>query len=420
MSSTAESPNAKGSLAMPFKKLRIPNADGLQLGARLDLPSDGKPQAFALFAHCFSCNKNLKSVGHISDALTRGGIAVLRFDFTGLGESEGDFSDTNFSSNVADLVAAANWMEEEFEAPSILIGHSLGGAAVLKAGPQIPSIKAVATIGAPAHPSHVSHLFECSLDEIATNGHAEVKIGGRPFTIRQQFVEDLEETSMDEAIRGLKRALIIFHSPVDSTVGIENAGEIYAKARHPKSFVSLDHADHLLSNEDDAHYVGTVINAWAQKYAELDHPELPNIDDERVVVHTGAVGYKTEVRAGKHGYVADEPIGVGGTNLGASPYDYLMAALGSCTSMTLRMYADRKTWPLQGITVRLKHNKIHAKDCEACETEEGMIDFIEREIDLEGDLTDEQRIRLLEIADKCPVHKTLHGEVNVVTRLSDE
>jgi len=396
---------------VPFKRLKIPNAGGLQLGARLDLPSDGKPQAFALFAHCFSCNKNLKSVGHISDALTRGGIAVLRFDFTGLGESEGDFSDTNFWSNVADLVAAAAWMEEEFEAPSLIIGHSLGGAAVLKAAPQIPSVKAVATIGAPAHPAHVSHLFECSLDEIAANGEAEAKIDGRPFTIKQQFVDDLEETSMDEAIRDLKRALIIFHSPLDNTVGIENAGEIYAKARHPKSFVSLDHTDHLLTDVEDAHYVGTVINAWAQKYAGQEHPELPD---------TGAVGYKTEVRAGKHGYVADEPIGVGGTNLGPSPYDYLMAALGSCTSMTLRMYADRKEWPLTGITVRLKHDKIHAKDCEACETDAGKIAFIEREIELEGDLTDEQEIRLLEIADKCPVHRTLHNEVHVVTRLIDE
>jgi uncharacterized OsmC-like protein/alpha/beta superfamily hydrolase len=404
---------------MPFKRLKIPNADGLMLGARLDLPSDGKPQAFALFAHFFSCNKNLKSVGHISDALTRGGIAVLRFDFTGLGDSEGEFSDTNFSSNVADLVAAADWMEAEFEAPSILIGHSLGGAAVLKAGPLIPSVKAVATIGAPAHPSHVAHLFEFSLDEIAVNGHAEVKIGGRPFIIKQQFIDDLEEASMDEAIRGLKRALIIFHSPVDKTVGIENAGEIYTKARHPKSFVSLDHADHLLTNEDDAHYVGNVINAWAQKYAGLEHPEVHDTTDEGVVVHTGAVGYKTEVRQGKHGYLADEPISVGGTGLGPSPYDYLMAALGSCTSMTLRMYADRKEWPLTGITVRLNHEKIHVKDCESCESESGKIDFIEREIELEGDLTDEQRIRLLEIADRCPVHRTLHGEVNVVTRLTD-
>lgn len=404
---------------MPFKKLKIPNADGLMLGARLDLPSDGKPQAFALFAHCFSCNKNLKSVGHISDALTRGGIAVVRFDFTGLGESEGDFSDTNFSSNVADLVAAAAWMKEEFEAPSILIGHSLGGAAVLKAAPEIDSVKAVATIGAPAHPSHVEHLFECSLEEIEANGQADVQIGGRPFTIKQQFVDDLEETSMDEAIRGLKRALIIFHSPLDNTVGIDNAGEIYAKARHPKSFVSLDNADHLLTNEEDARYVGTVINAWAQKYAGLEHPELPDTDDERVVVHTGAVGYKTEVRAGKHGYVADEPLGVGGTNLGPSPYDYLMAALGSCTSITLRMYADRKKWPLEGITVRLKHEKIHAKDCDACETEKGKIDFIEREIELEGDLDDEQRLRLLEIADRCPVHRTLHNEVHVATRLEN-
>jgi putative redox protein len=404
---------------MSFKRLRIPNADGLLLGARLDFPSDGKPQAFALFAHCFSCSKNLKSVGHISDALTRGGIAVLRFDFTGLGESEGDFSDTNFSSNVADLVTAANWMEQEFVAPSILIGHSLGGAAVLKAAPQIPSIKAVATIGAPSHPSHVSHLFECSLEEIALNGQAEVKIGGRPFTIKQQFVNDLEETSMEEAIRGLKRALIIFHSPVDEIVGIDSASEIYQKARHPKSFVSLDNADHLLTNEEDARYVGTVISAWAQKYAGLEHPDLPDSDDGRVVVHTGAVGYKTEVRAGKHGYVADEPIDVGGTNLGPTPYDYLMTALGSCTSITLRMCADRKKWPLEGITVRLKHDKIHAEDCEACETETGLIDFIEREIELEGDLSDEQRIRLLEIADRCPVHRTLHAEVNVVTRLID-
>ncbi len=403
---------------MSRQRIKIPNADGLDLGARLDLPPDGKATAFALFAHCFTCTKNIKAISHISDALIQVGVAVLRFDFTGLGESEGEFADTNFSSNVADLVAASEWLGEHHEAPAILIGHSLGGTAVLRAAATIPSARAVATIGAPADPAHVSHLIDSSREEIESTGEAVVRLGGRPFRIKKQFLDDLQGQALPDAIADLRRALLIFHSPIDNTVGIDNASAIYAAAKHPKSFVSLDRADHLLSDESDARYVGSVIGAWARKYIDVPVPETP-IDhhEDEVVVHTGPAGYRTDIRAGSHGLVADEPADVGGTDLGPSPYDYLLTALGSCTSMTLRMYADRKKWPLEGVTIRLKHGRIHAEDCETCETQEGRVDLIERTISLEGSLTEAQRSRLLEIADRCPVHRTLSGEIRIESTL---
>ncbi len=408
---------------MKFTKLLIENAHGEKLSARLDLPVDGEPAAYALFAHCFTCSKNLRAVTNISRALTQRGIAVLRFDFTGLGESEGDFADTNFSSNVADLVYAARYLEEHYQAPAILVGHSLGGAAVLQAAGELPGVTAVATIGAPCDPEHVSHLFDDAREEIEEKGVARVKLAGRSFTIKKQFLDDLEGQNMQERIRNLKRPLLIFHSPVDNTVGIENAAHIFQSALHPKSFISLDRADHLLNDEADSLYVGAVLAAWARKYIDLPQdnaaaPKLP-VEANRTVVQTGAVKYVTDIMANGHPLTADEPEEVGGGNRGPSPYELLAASLGACTSMTLRMYADRKKWPLEAVTVRLTHQKIHGKDCRACETQNARIDQFEREIELLGPLDEAQKQRLLEIADKCPVHRTLHSEVIVNTRLKD-
>jgi putative redox protein len=407
---------------MQFQKLSFKNSTGESLGARLDLPVDGEPVAYAVFAHCFTCSKNLNAVNHISRALTQKGIAVMRFDFTGIGESEGDFANTNFSSNVADLVAAADYLQASFAAPKILIGHSFGGAAVLQAAAQIPSSRAVATISAPADPAHVAHLLQSAKKTIEAEGKAEVVLAGRKFTIKKQFLDDLERPHMEETIGNLKRALLLFHSPVDNIVSIENAAAIFQSAKHPKSFVSLDQADHLLTNENDALYVGSVLAAWAQKYIAVTQPEAQQGEpaDNHVVVRTGKTKYRTEIKANGHSLIADEPTTVGGGNTGPTPYDYLVAALGACTTITLRMYADRKEWPLEAIVARLAHQKIHAEDCEACQTKGNVkLDQIEREIELIGQLDEEQRQRLLQIANKCPVHRTLHSEIVVNTRLAE-
>lgn len=399
---------------MPVEKLSFSNQEGVDLAARLDRP-DQPADAFALFAHCFTCSKDLRAVGAISRALNRQNIAVLRFDFTGLGESEGDFADTNFSSNVEDLVEAARYLDEEHEAPRILVGHSLGGAAVLQAAHRIDSVEAVSTIGAPYDPEHVTRHLEDALEEIKTSGEARITLAGRTFTIRKQFLDDLAATRMEETIRTLKRALLIFHSPVDKTVGVENAGRIFKAAKHPKSFVSLDDADHLLTDPTDAEYVGVMLGAWARKYVEVDREET--IPAEGQVTTRTEDAYRTEITAGRHSLVADEPEDVGGTDAGPTPYDYLLSALGSCTGITLRMYADRKGWPLEEATVRLSHEKVHAEDCDHCEETEGKVDRIEREIEVQGPLDGEQRERLLEIANKCPVHRTLHGEIDVQSSL---
>lgn len=407
---------------MQFQKLSFRNAQGKKLAARLDLPVDEKPSAYAIFAHCFTCTKNFNAVVNIDRALTRAGIAVLRFDFTGLGESEGDFADTNFTTNVSDLVAAASFLESDYEAPKLLIGHSLGGAAVLQAASEIPSSVAVAVISAPFNLAQLARYIESSKEQIERDGESNIKLAGRPFKIRKQFINDLEQTRMEDTIRNLNRALLIFHSPLDAIVGIENAAQIFKAARHPKSFVSLDHADHLLSNRNDSLYVGSVMAAWVGKYigAPREQEQKKDPTDNRIVARTGKRGYQTEIVANGHSLIADEPIPVGGSDTGPTPYDYLVAALGACTSMTLRMYADRKHWPLDAIVVRLKHQKIHASDCENCETKgDGIMDYVEREIELSGPLDGKQRRRLLEIADRCPVHRTLHSEVAVKSWLKD-
>ena len=404
---------------MPFEKITFENSSGETLVARLDMPVDGNMQACALFAHCFTCSKNLRAVGHISNALTERGIGVLRFDFTGLGESGGDFANTNFSSNVDDLLAAAEFLKNNYQAPEILIGHSLGGAAVLQAAGKLDYVSAVATIGAPYDPAHVKHLLEDSIEEIERKGVASVNLAGRSFTIKKQFLDDLERIGVEQTIRSLDRALIVFHSPLDRTVGIGNAAKIFEAAKHPKSFVSLDKADHLLTDEEDSHYVGVVLAAWAKKYISKQQPatEIEQDEDHRVVAYIGRDHYQTQINASGHALVADEPLSVGGSNLGPTPYDLLNASLGACTAMTLRMYADRKKWPLEGVKVVLKHEKTHATDCEECESKNKKIDRIERDLQLEGPLDEEQRQRLLEIADRCPVHRTMHNEIQVVTTL---
>jgi uncharacterized OsmC-like protein/alpha/beta superfamily hydrolase len=405
-------------MAVRSEKLTFPGADGEVLAARLDLPA-GKPRAVALFAHCFTCTKDIFAAARIAQGLAEEGIAVLRFDFTGLGHSQGEFANTNFSSNVADLVKAADFLREAHQAPKVLIGHSLGGAAILAAAAQVPEAVAVATIGAPADPAHVAHTFQSSRAEIEAEGKAEVLLAGRSFTIKKQFLDDIAEQKLNHAVAGLRKALIVFHAPRDRTVGIENAGHIFAAAKHPKSFISLDDADHLLSRKADAIYVAKVLAAWAGRYLGEAHPRAPlkGEADAVIVRETGEGRFTQEIAAGPHSLRADEPPEVGGDDTGPGPYDLLLAGLGACTSMTLRMYAACKGWPLDRVTVRLKHDKIHAQDCADCETKAGRLDRITRGLTLEGGLSAEQRARLLEIADKCPVHRSLTGEIEILTDL---
>ncbi len=394
--------------------LTFPNADGVDLAAQIDLPAEGTPRAWALFAHCFTCTKDLRGATEIARSLTAAGFGVLRFDFTGLGESEGEFAETTFSSNVADLVAAAEFLGREYQAPSLLVGHSLGGAAVLMATPLIESVDAVATVGAPFDPAHVRHLLEDGLDEIAYVGEATVRIGGRPFRVKQQFVDDLQALDARSYLASLDTALLVLHAPGDTTVSVDNARLIFDSAHHPKSFVSLDTADHLLTKPDDARYAGQVIAGWASRYVDLTEAEPAPAGHDHVVTHTRQ-GFRTEVTAGRHTWVADEPVSVGGEDLGATPYQLLAAALGTCTGMTLRMYADHKKWPLDGVRVTVQHEKKHAADCHDCTEKDVKLDHLTRTIAVEGDLDAKQRARLIEIANKCPVHRTLESEIVIVT-----
>jgi putative redox protein len=406
---------------MKSEHLRFPGAHGQSLAARLDSPVTA-PAAYALFAHCFTCSKDIKAAGWISRALVERGIAVLRFDFTGIGGSDGDFSDTDFSSNLEDLVAAADFLRREREAPRLLVGHSLGGCAVLTVAPRIPESLAVATIGAPSDTEHLRDTLVHLAPELEARGEAEVDLGGGSrFRIRRELLDDLAEDHVQHVLADLHKPLLLFHSPVDNVVGIEHAQRLYLAAKHPKSFVSLDTADHLLTDERDARYVGEVLAAWAGRYLEGTQKEMkpdPEIGREgEVVVTGGASGFRQEIVAHRHRLIADEPQELGGTDAGPTPYDLLLAALGACTSMTLRLYADRKKLPLEGVRVTLRHAKIHAVDCAHCESKTGKIDRIEREVEVIGTLTEEQRLRLLEIADMCPVHRTLSSEIDVTSKL---
>lgn len=401
---------------MRTERLEFANAKGEKLAALIDLPL-GIPNAFALFAHCFTCGKDNLAAKRISERLAICGIGVLRFDFTGLGTSEGEFADTHFSSNVDDLVAAADHLRKAYGTPAILIGHSLGGAAMLAAAHRIADARAIVTIAAPCDPAHVTGLFKEHVDKIREQGEVEVSLAGRPFRIKREFLDDIAEQRIRDCLANLRKALLVFHSPTDDIVGIENASHIFTAAKHPKSFVSLAGADHLLSKRDDAVYVANVITAWAERYIE----RTAERGDEQIeagtvlVRETGNGKFQQEVLSGPHRFLADEPVKVGGFDSGPGPYDLLLAGLGACTSMTLRLYAEHKKLPLEHISVRLMHSRIHAEDCLNCETKEGMIDRIDRNITMEGPLDAEQRKRLLEIADKCPVHRTLESEINIRT-----
>lgn len=393
------------------------------LASRLDLP-EGRPRAFALFAHCFTCSKESIAASRICRALADYGIATLRFDFTGLGESGGDFGNTNFSSNVADVVRAADYLRESAAAPSLLVGHSLGGAAALAAAAHVPEATAVATIGAPAEPAHVQRALRPALPELEQRGEAEVTIGGRDLRVRKQFLDDIAAQPQRERIAELDRALLVMHSPVDQEVDVDNARQIYEAARHPKSFVSLDDAEHLLTRRADANYAASMLATWAARY--LPQPdgaatagesggEDTSAEDGVVVRECGTGGLAQTILTGAHRLTADEPPGVGGEDSGPSPYEFVLAGLGACTSITMRMYAERKGWPLERATVRLWHSRVHAEDCATCETQAGMLDQIDRRVDLQGPLDEQQRARLVEIAGKCPVDRTLHSGVVVRT-----
>ena len=407
---------------MPTERFQFTGEGGHQLAAALDLP-DGPVAAYALFAHCFTCGKDVLAAKRIAVALAAKGIAVLRFDFTGLGSSEGDFANSTFSSNVADLVHAADHLRETRGPPAILIGHSLGGAAILAAAGQIPDAKAVVTVAAPSDPAHVTHFFKDKVDDIRSQGQVEVQLAGRPFNIKREFLDDIAEHGLMAHVAKLHKALLVMHSPTDDTVGIDNATNIFLAAKHPKSFVSLMGADHLLSAKRDSAYVADVIAAWAERYVEpvAAAPVAAATSEPRNVVvrETRASKLQQMITTGPHKLLADEPVSVGGQDTGPGPYDLLLSALGACTSMTMRMYADLKTLPVDRITVTLKHNKIYAKDCAECETREGKVDQIDRVIKIEGALDADQHKRLMEIADKCPVHRTLHSEVRILTREAD-
>lgn len=407
---------------MTSRAVRFHNQSGIQLAGRLELPADRAPRAYAVYAHCFTCGKDVKAAVNIARALCMQGIAVLRFDFTGIGESGGEFADTTFSTNVDDIRAAAEFLAESYEAPRILIGHSLGGAATLEAAHDVASCEAVATIGAPANPEHVAQLLGSARETIEEEGEAEVDLFGRRFTFRKAFLDDLQTHDWQDKIHALRKPLLLFHSPVDRIVDISNAARIYRAAMHPKSFIALNEADHLLSNPADSDYVGLLLAAWASKYLRergITGKHSPAGDGE-VIAQLGDDGLRTEIYAGEHALVADEPESVpGGTDAGPSPYGYLAAALGACTAMTIQMYARRHEWPLDNVSVRLEHEKIYADDCADCDTREGRIDEFKREITLEGNLDSRQREKLLEIADKCPVHRTLKSEVSIPTSLAD-
>ncbi len=399
---------------MKIARVSFKNKNGQNLSGRLYLPLDNPPRFFALFAHCFTCSKNFKAVSNISDTLSQYGVALLSFDFTGLGNSEGDFEDSGFSSNISDLVAASEYLEKKYQAPKLLIGHSLGGAAVIFAAEKLDAVKAVVTLGAPSEPKHVKHLFEEGIEEIKREGRAKVNIGGRPFYISREFVEDLEAKNLSEVLADLRKAVLIMHAPQDQVVDISNAATLYQHAHHPKSFISLDKADHLLTAEVESRYAGEIISTWVKKYLPAEISEN-DTEGHQVKVRLFGKGYTSEILTPYHHLLADEPKSVGGENLGPTPYDLLMAALGTCTVMTLKMYAERKGWNSDEIVVFMNHDKVHKHDSQDFDKPGAKVSRFTRIIQISGETTDEMKTKLLEIADKCPVHRTLHEDIIVET-----
>jgi len=404
---------------MPSEKLTFKGHSGEELAARFDTPT-GQILTTAIFAHCFTCSKDNLAAKRISQRLASAGIAVLRFDFTGLGHSEGEFANTHFSSNVEDLRLAAEFLESQGTPASLLVGHSLGGAAVLKVASQIDTVKAVVTIGAPSDPEHVAANFGCHIDEIREKGEATVSLAGRGFTIKREFLEDIAAANLTPAIAKMHKALLVLHAPLDEIVSIDNAADIFTAAKHPKSFITLDNADHLLSRAEDAEYAASVIATWASRYLDLPKPAAPIGAPEGVVrvSESDPDGFLQDINGGpRHHLLSDEPLAYGGSDLGLSPYQLVSSGLGACTSMTIRMYARRKKWPLEHVSVDITHDKIHAADCDHCDGGTHKIDQFHRIITLQGDLSDDQRGRLMAIADKCPVHRTLESEIEIVTQM---
>ncbi|EAS19237.1 putative hydrolase, OsmC-like protein [Flavobacteria bacterium BBFL7] len=404
---------------MNFEKINFKNASGYELSGRLELPADRHPHNYAVFAHCFTCSKNFSATKNISRALTTAGFGVLRFDFTGLGDSDGDFADTNFSGNVDDLIAAIDFLKMNYQAPTLLVGHSLGGAAVIYASEKADSIKAVATIGAPSDTKHVRHLFGDQLQAIVENGEATVQLSGRPFKIKEQLLNDLNEQKVTQTLKNLRKPVLIMHSPQDNTVGIQHAEKLYHAALHPKSFVSLDGADHLLMNKKDSKYVGEVIAGWSSRYIDVKE-DISLASRHNVVASLDNISlFTTQMRAGKHYLTADEPTSIGGNDFGPTPYELLSSGLAACTVMTIQMYARRKKWLIENVECHVDYDKQHALDCENCEDDHAKIDTFTREIKITSDLDEKQLKRILQIANKCPVHKTLHSETQVITKLID-
>jgi len=361
----------------------------------------------------------LSAVKNISRSLTSHGFGILRFDFTGLGRSEGEFAESHFSSNVEDLIAVSDYLRDHYEAPGLLVGHSLGGAAAIVAASKLDNIKAVATIGAPATVDHVTHLFSHGIDEVKEKGEVEINIGGRPFKINEAFIDDFGKTNLPEITKNLRKPLLIMHSPFDKIVGIENAHKLYHEARHPKSFVSLDDADHLLRNAKDSNYAGDMIGAWVKRYFENKDNKMLSTDGEQLVAHLNLKedNFTTSIQTARHNFIADEPVSFGGDDFGPSPYDFLSAGLAACTVMTLKMYAERKKWDLQEVFAYITYSKKHSEDL-MLDTEKPMrIDHLQKRLKFVGDLDEKQKQRLKEIASKCPVHKTLQSEIVIDTEL---
>lgn len=406
---------------MRNEKLQIPNTKGIKLQAYLELPANQKPNYFAVFAHCFTCSSTLSAVKNISRELTNHGFGVLRFDFTGLGRSEGEFAESHFSANVDDLISVNDFLKEHYEAPSLFVGHSLGGAAVLVAASKLDNIKAVATIGAPATVDHVKHLFSHGIDDIKEKGRVKVNIGGRPFQIDEAFVSDFDKTDLPSIVKQLRKPLLILHSPIDKIVGIKNAEQLYLNAHHPKSFVSLDNADHLLSKSQDSQYVGSVIAAWANRYFEPKENVMLDTDGEQLVAHLNLKedNFTTKIQTANHSFIADEPASIGGDDFGPSPYDFLSAGLAACTVMTLKLYAERKQWDLQEVYAYITYSKKHSDDLMLDLEKPTRIDHLLKKLVFIGDLDDGQKQKLKDIASKCPVHKTLLTETIIETEIID-
>jgi uncharacterized OsmC-like protein/pimeloyl-ACP methyl ester carboxylesterase len=400
-------------------RLEIKNKKGLKLQAYLELPANQKPNHFAIFAHCFSCNSNFNAVKNISRSISNNGFGVLRFDFTGLGRSEGEFAESHFSANVEDLLDVSAFLEKNYKAPSLLIGHSLGGAAIIVAASKLESVKAVATVGAPATVSHVTHLFSHAIDDIPEKGEVEVQIGGRPFKINKDFVADFGKTDLPKIIKELRKPILVMHAPFDKIVGIENAHQIYHSAIHPKSFVSLDDADHLLSKSSDSIYVGNMIGTWVARYFEPKENQMISSDGEQLVAHLNLLedNFTTSIQTKKHSFIADEPTSIGGDDFGPSPYDLLNAGLAACTVMTLKLYAARKKWDLQEIFVYITYSKKNRDDLEFDLDKPARFDHLKKKLKFVGNLDKKQTQRLKEIASKCPVHKTLQNEVVIDTEI---